>query len=112
MTDLDILIRDLEGAPEGSRKLDGRIDVAVMDADGEQWPAHYTTSLDAALTLVPEGWIVAELKQRVRHTVWHWYCALSYLTAQMEAFDILPDTEAPTPALALCIAAMKARSAA
>jgi hypothetical protein len=65
-------------------------------------PSAYTASIDAALTLVPEGWAIsltvgdqgafAELHPRV-------WSGLR---------DILAG--APTPALAICLAALKARS--
>jgi len=77
MTDL---IARLKAAPEGSRELDGRIAVVInyrfedvhgrkfkdiiadfgyrnmRTTDWDSWHVpHYTTSLDVALTLVPEG---------------------------------------------------------
>lgn len=62
--------------------------------------ATYTTSLDAALTLVQEGW--------------SWRCAnlpsgrgFASLGTQKSGQDIV----GATPALALCIAALKARAA-
>ena len=60
MTDLETLIADLEAAEEGSRKLDYRIH-ALLHNQTSEWVweqdfvhhdiPHYTTSLDAALTL-------------------------------------------------------------
>jgi hypothetical protein len=66
----------------------------------ERWddPPHYTTSLDAALTLVPEDWI------------WD--------VASTGAVWVMPEDEIsqqiviggqPDPIIALCIAALKAR---
>ena len=64
------LADELEGASEGSRDLDARVFVAVggfADRDGPRDPTdwnalaaapRYTTSLDAALTLVPAGYHV------------------------------------------------------
>jgi hypothetical protein len=61
-------------------------------------PPHFTASIDAALTLVPEG------REAVVYTaggadVWH-------ATAGMHMHDM---TYAATPAVALCIAALKAQ---
>lgn len=67
------------------------------------WLPFYTASLDAALTLVPEGW--------------HWSIydtnGVDKACAQVEPpeYDYEPHTgEAATPALALCAAALKART--
>lgn len=124
MTDI---IKRLEAATEGSRELDARIGAVVSDYERTRQPTssesvepghfwegkapeslqhapHYTTSIDAALTLVPEGY-----RWRL------WYHHTGYCGA-----DIFPDKggilskvhDAPTAALALCIAALKAREAA
>jgi hypothetical protein len=63
------------------------------------WP-HYTYSLDAALTLVPEGhdWIVASVNGQVGGTP---YACCGSETAHY----------GETPVLSLCIAALKARAA-
>lgn len=73
---MDDLIKRLEEAREGSRELDAEILCAIdphasldgdgddvwygigLDEDGGPWPRvhDYTTSIDDALTLVPEGW--------------------------------------------------------
>src|SRR6185295_4669336 len=76
---IDELIARLETSSEGSRELDGEIwrhiepnaDWHHLDIGGDQYiwhqrdskdsiafeaPPHYTTSLDTALMLVPEGW--------------------------------------------------------
>lgn len=122
---LDQLIKRLEDAKEGSRELDREValvsgwrrmgsehrphggwywrggpnDCTGTQVDNEH-PPHYTTSLDAALTLVPEGWNyalnsngaipVADVYQDVENDRW---------------------PSASTMALALCIAALKARQA-
>lgn len=96
--------------------------------DPTRWPAtwrvpRWTASFDTARTLIPEEedkpsrWIVTELCQRVRADsigddfIWHWYCALSYLSDRIQHFNIRPDAEASTPALALCAAALQAQQA-
>lgn len=128
MTDVKALIERLEQATEGSRELDGEIFRLVYPC---QDPAHwhrfqdawahqdhedaiayemanfYTTSLDAALTLVPEGdeWVVSN----------HGQIGLENLAFAGVYGAAIPgsscDTNAASPALALCIAALKARSA-
>src|SRR3990167_10374686 len=61
-------------------------------------PPHYTSSIDAAMTLVPEGW------------AYHIHCIpwdrmnASVSNGEDKAFG----ANAKTPALALCIAALKA----
>ena len=92
---------------------------------GRSVAPEFTESLDAALTLVPAGMRVRELGQW-----WDidrpggWFCAIMAwqrvgvaLVEDTYSFGV-PDDEnnkmpptAPTPALALCIAALKARAA-
>lgn len=116
------LIERLEKAEAGSRELDAEI--APLDGrvcanvETQLWKKvvdghlfiglpHYTTSLDAALTLVPQPWRVYAMQQETwpNDAVQRWFAGL----------DHIPHTEsmmgkARTPALALCIAALKARS--
>lgn len=130
------LIAKLESASEGSRELDAEISLAVEAGElvwrqtrytGEQYPAikrarenyiggfafehvpHYTTSLDAALTLVPEGlyWIVG-----------HGKTSPNELPFGAIISTPLPHREErggaehnASAALALCIASLKAREA-
>lgn len=96
------LIAKLESATEGSRELDRAIHSHIRGVEEfllSTWPA-YTTSLDAALTLVPEGW--------------HWNVGdvgLAWVGTHESATKIVRhDGDAHTPALALCIAALKARA--
>ena len=100
------LIAGLERATKGSRSLDLKVGKVVG------WHGIFTESLDAALTLVPEGWgwAVAELEKGVPSAV----------TTNMEP-QIKPGTlesnpdkidfriKATTPALALCIVFLRAR---
>lgn len=111
MTDVDTLIRDLEEAPVGKER------AAILDAltyaHASKWidtaafhraqkMLHVGAFLSAALTLLPEGW-------------W-WsletfsdgcYARVAETSKQLHCLG----TQKP-PALALCIAALKARSAA
>ncbi len=121
MTDLDTLIRDLERETEGSRELDHDILAAVgcptdwrEDDDvqeytfrtGFDWPPHYTTSLDSALTLVPEGWgWLVEVWQREES----WAQIVRRPKGSTKPSGVFEGAEAKSPALALCIAALKAR---
>jgi hypothetical protein len=65
-------------------------------------PLSYTASIDDAMTLVPEGW----------HAVIN--ARPDWPTVELHEFPlpcrIVPLLHARTPALALCIAALKARS--
>lgn len=127
---MNTLIAELEAATEGSRELDAEIwwDVKPSQARTTYWNGatgkphplidlprsglgyhgvcvsapHYTTSLDAALTLVPEGW---------------WWVINSGTQGLAKAIlgargsDAGAHEDAHTPALALCIAALRARQA-
>lgn len=137
MTDLEALIAKLEAAEKGSRELDAEIAVAIFDeavakddliyaklphpryddcAPGTFWrhsrsgaslhtAPRYTTSLDAALTLVPEGWWADVFTpigvNPAQGNLWTGEPPY-YQDQETEGF-------APTPVLALCIAALKAR---
>jgi hypothetical protein len=97
---LSELIAKLEEAEEGSRELDCEIYVALgnplLRAVGKA--PRYSSSLDAALTLVPEG-SYAKLQIGRNHAKgWAW----------VELRDVEAVARS-TPALALCIAALKAR---
>ncbi len=115
---MDQLIAELEAAPEGSRKLDGplfRLHI-MPGTDWEKnkglwWPCEttfceryevrpYTTSLDAAMTLVPEGlcWEV-EAGPKIGAVA-----CVGTRYGPMEGTGT-------TPALTLCIAALRARQA-
>ena len=68
----------------------------------------WTESVDAALSLVPEGWTVASIGQNDDKT-WHVELREGYRTSYNRVV-IAPDNyKAATPALALATAAMKAR---
>ena len=121
------LIEKLEKATGPSQELDAEIAIAVGVAppSGEggwwrckkpnwQWkhaahepttppwePARYTSSIDAALTLVPEG--LDEEMKRARHRK-GWRVNL------WEPSRVGQSADAQTLPLALCIAALKARA--
>ena len=91
-----ILMQELERATEGARDLDLAIEIQVFGRSRNVMPLYYTTSLDAALTLVSEGW--------------EWQLSFEDDKGICRMGDplLLIEPEAATPALALCIAALKA----
>jgi len=107
MSDLTALIERLESATEGSRELDA--DVARVcgiewshDENGNYGPydimpmrVFFTRSIDAAVSLVPEGW---------------GWCSDSLDPGEHYAQAGPFLGEGHTPALALTIAALRARS--
>lgn len=100
---LDELIAALEAAREGSCELDAKIAALCHPTD----PDWYTTSVDAALTLMPkEGncWGVDWTPTRKFN---HAYVSRNHVKKGHWLFDCYG---AATPALALCIAALKARN--
>lgn len=110
---MDDLIAKLEAATEGSRELDAEIenilaggsdaDLAYILEDIERTtrPPHYTTSLDAAATLIPEGsiWCV--------QTDWSLPGRAS-ISIDSHIRDVAVRADAATPALALTIACIRA----
>lgn len=112
----DLLTR-LENAKEGSRELDWAIRDQVCADAGEissHIAPHYTTSLDAALTLVPEGgeengegWRIGIERGPGRETYWTAWLRRHASDETIEATAIYK----AGPALALCIAALRARAA-
>lgn len=93
----DDLIERLEKATGSDRELDAEIMMARYA--GGKWPSgqvrRYTDTIDCALKLVPEGWRSLRF-ERTRST---YGCFLDGI-----------DTNAATPAIALCIAALKAHA--
>ena len=93
------MIAELEKAKKGRKGLDLKIRRLIQPYDFTY--LSYTTSIDAALTLVPEGWS---------------YMIEGGLSTQSPSAYLRPPSQpgfdqgiAGTPALALCIAALKAR---
>ena len=127
---MDDLIRQLEEAEGSNRELDTRIWLAVTPgATRKQWSykhrasgsdchvdetrdaSHelvivppYTSSIDAALTLVPEGWVFSGLQLArapdMGGRMWN---------ASVRGWREVRSNGQRTPALALCIAALRAR---
>lgn len=111
--DIEDLIKELEEADFGSKDLDLKVakvnnpNLTDLPDYLAIWPSAYTTSVDAALSLVPGGW--------------HWGVASidendifsggfqAYVTPSMTHFEGYQRGEAKTAPLAICIAALKAR---
>lgn len=139
MTGLSTLIEELENAREGSRGLDARIAVmadydytdvhgwkfievfwyfrSLTASDIDSWHVpHYTTSLDAALMLVPEGLSASATQHgngRGSAEIWRW-AAEKFATdpedmKRRNGSFTHQNIGAATPALALCIASLRAR---
>ena len=102
------LIAALEAATEPSWELDAEIARAIGAPVYPDLRAHrYTSSLDAALTLVPEGWCWAIEGSR--------RAAVYDPSADPEPGSFANPIQMRsgfTPAIALCVAALKARDAA
>ena len=100
-----------ESATGPDRELDRDIANAVgvgsFFASGNEAFA-FTTSIDAALTLVPDGWTFANLSQGDRG---NWWCELrkGFLTSY-SSVAIGTQLNSTTPAFALCAAALRARA--
>jgi hypothetical protein len=84
---------------EPSHNLNCSIGCAV-DAEPGVMPPAYTTSLDAAVTLVPEGW---------NWGVWSNGCAMTW--SDIPSTHVQANRRNLPPALALCAAALRARAA-
>jgi hypothetical protein len=99
-----LLLSLLESADRGSSELDAQVAAAIgwrqMPDIAPCEPPPYSQSLDAALSLVPE-WCA-----------WSVGCEIDFTpTARVFGHDIHKEDFAATPALALCLAALRARQA-
>lgn len=131
MTDLAQLIGRLKAASEGSRPLDWLIAEEIGDEafrlKAAAWPPFapgskidkgipaFTTSLDAIVALIERklpGWTVARLGQNDDKT-WHAELREGYLTSydRVATSSYRPGSRPATPALALCIAFLRALQA-
>ena len=122
VTDVNNLIAELERATEGSRELDEIIHHSIIPSytpqpncpSQQQLSPHYTTSLDAALTLVPEGWFIWGLSDHRtsvhylgdKHEHVCWRASLQTLNGGR-----LTVASGKALSLALCIASLSARQA-
>lgn len=120
MTDRAALLMDLADRVERAAGADRAIDldiarlrgVTVMrqradDSGADEYTHwHYTASLDAALSLVPEGWAWAVYGGAREEIVATAYCVPN--GGRLPWPDWVTDICAATPALALCAAALRA----
>lgn len=111
MTDMNELAAKVESADGPDRVLDYLIFAATLPPNyAYLWdPAdsnhRYTASLDAAMTLVPEGWAwMVGCAAGVR------FCATIMPTDESGIEADAIDMFAATPALALCAAALRSRA--
>lgn len=114
MTSLPALLARLSEATKGSPELDSAIGYYLSHADYRWWcdragPSDFTRSLDAALTLVPEGW-----EWLTRGNARPFANVMTGAQPVVGEGFTQPDDSytayAATAALALCIAALRARS--
>lgn len=115
------LIKQLEALTEPCRECDSAISLAVDGYPfdvvmGELYGPAYTTSVDDAMTLVPKGWVIEALRfwptatPASRVALWETEVGDGGLWWH-KSKHTKTETEAATPAIALCIAALKARNA-
>lgn len=120
------LIDRLEKATEGSRDLDEAIAVIVLTAKAKArgetrkivgcvYASPYTSSIDAARTLVPEGWAWS-VREGGCYATGRMLKPHAELAEPIETdfgpgVGVRAQVDAATPALALCIAAFKVRDA-
>jgi len=130
-TEITKLIADLENAEEGSRELDAQIvsalfpDLATQPRDsseivpGYYWAKisgreelrkadPYTTSIDAAMTTIPEGW-----EWEIEYNMVRDYTAYQIKMGQtiqvMHPEPWQSDTTKASLPIAICIASLRAR---
>lgn len=112
---------DLAARCEAAEGADGQLDHAIGYATCPErggWP-HYTASIDAALTLVPEEYSLAgfaEYDPSMGALAGKFTCSLvprdhAHLKTYEERVAAMGRSNAATPALALCAAALRARKA-
>ena len=103
---MDDFIAEIESAEEGGRDFDYQIECWLHERALVLWDAlHYTTSLDAALTLVPEGWSLHIDQADNRR----WFVELRH--GFQTSYNEVVRAEHGSLFCALCIAALKARQA-
>ena len=110
---LSALLAKLEAATGPSFALDEAVALAFGWQWGDGIPPAYTVSVDRAMTLVPDGWVVAELQQNyyseggeLNSLCWTAGVVCGWKYGQAKYNERIK-----TAALALCIAAVRARLA-
>lgn len=108
------LIARLEALDGPDREVDAEIEARRLGkkkaypADFEHAP-HYTASIDAALTLVPGGWDVELEIFSDNSTGVTLRAPATPVKKYLEERDVVTADSVYSPAIALCIAALKAR---
>lgn len=96
---LDDLITQLEQAATGSSALDAEVATVIAPGAGDDSTPPYTTSVEAALTLIDERFDIGLQREGGCWSAWceppKWFSRLHHCPAKQ-------------PALALCIAALEA----
>jgi hypothetical protein len=117
------LIERLEAATVGGRESDAKIYYCINLPHSEQWPSthrwvsmapSYTTSIDAALTLLAPAWRILALNEAAENVGWgneKWWWRAQVLSIGARGGANIHSADAPTAPLALCAAALKARAA-
>lgn len=95
-----------EAATGPDRDLSIEITDALDPSDRVRGYPDYTASVDAALSLVPEGYDALDLKFGPRGADEPKWRAIVWMPSRNVGWD----ADAATPALALCAAALRARS--
>lgn len=80
---------------------------ATAGRDEATWAPFYSQSLDAAMSLVPDGYSWT-LGQNVHHG--HWLCSINYVNREGEPTCLADSGHRKAPALALTAAALRARA--
>ena len=109
MTDRAALLMDLAERCEKAQGPDRELDREIAEATKPDFwlvPPRYTASLDAALSLVPEGWAWAVYGGAREEIVATAYCVPN--GGRLPWPDWVTDICAATPALALCAATLRA----
>jgi hypothetical protein len=110
------IIAKLEAATGPNRNLDALIADAIglpVPNDPAGWPLRYSESIDAALTLVPEGWAWS-VREGGCYATGKKLLPRAELAEPIETefgpgVGVRAQNNAATPAIALCIAALKVR---
>ena len=92
--------------------LDAMIDMALNLTPNEAESPPLTASLDAAMTLVPEGWVVGNVQESNPRTEWVVELRRGHLTSYDKVIfsNHEPGRLCKSLALAFCAAALRARA--
>jgi hypothetical protein len=102
---------EVQPGNKGVVRIIGNVNGNCDDISGRFTAPAYSTSIDAAMTLVPEGWVITDVSQRLPcNQNWEWAAVLGKLVdGEWELANGCSKTAPGSFALALCIAALRAR---